>query len=167
MTGASRAAAHSPAAGAPDAKTRGDPAHPQFRIVDWPFYLLARTARRYEMDMEHALQRIDMDVPSWRAVMWLHEHNPSSVSELAEHAVIRLSTMTRVVQRLEKRGLVTVARRAADARVTDVHITSNGEQVVKQLRAVASRVYQAAFKDFDPADIETLNDLLRRVFGNL
>jgi len=113
------------------------------------------------------LQRIDMDLPSWRAVMWLHEHNPSSVSELAEHAVIRLSTMTRVVQRLEKRGLVTLARRAADARVTDVHITSNGEHVVKQLRAVASRIYQAAFKDFDAAQIETLNGLLRRVFGNL
>ena len=167
MTGGSRVATQSRTAGELDAKTRGDPAHSQFRIVDWPFYLLARTARRYEMDMEHALQRIDMDVPSWRAIMWLHERNPSSVSEIAEHAVIRLSTMTRVVQRLDKRGLVTVARRAADARVTDVHITANGEQVVKQLRAVASRVYQAAFKDFDAADIETLNGLLRRVFGNL
>ena len=168
MTGASRAAARSrSAAGELDAKTRGDPAHPQFRIVDWPFYLIARTARRYEMDMEQALQRIDMDVPSWRAIMLLHEHSPSSVSEIAEHAVIRLSTMTRVVQRLEKRGLVTLARRAADARVTDVHITSSGEQVVEQLRAVASRIYQAAFKDFDAADIETLNSLLRRVFGNL
>ena len=167
MTGASRAAARSPNAGDLDAKTRGDPAHPQFRIVDWPFYLIARTSRRYEMDMEHALQRIDMDVPSWRAIMWLHEHNPSSVSQIAEHAVIRLSTMTRVVQRLEKRGLVTLARRAADARVTDVHITADGEQVVMQLRDVASRIYQAAFKDFDAADIETLNDLMRRIFRNL
>src|SRR5882724_571928 len=150
-----------------DAKTRGDPAHPRFRIVDWPFYLIARTARRYEMDMEDALQRIDMDLPSWRAIMWLHEHSPSSVSEIADHAVIRLSTMTRVVQRLEKRGLVTLSRRAADARVTDVHITPGGEEVVSQVRSFASRIYQAAFKDFDAAEIETLNGLLRRVFGNL
>jgi MarR family transcriptional regulator, organic hydroperoxide resistance regulator len=167
MTGVIRVAARSRSSGELDAKRRGDPAHPQFRLADWPFYLIARTARRYEMDMEDALQRIDMDLPSWRAIMWLHEHNPSSVSEIAEHAVIRLSTMTRVVQRLEKRGLVTLARRAADARVTDVHITSNGEQVVEQVRAVASRIYQAAFKDFDAAEIETLNQLLRRIFGNL
>src|SRR5437762_205980 len=132
MTSASRAATRSRSAGELDTKERGDPAHPQFRIVDWPFYLIARTARRYEMDMEDALQRIDMDLPSWRAIMWLHEHNPSSVSELAEHAVIRLSTMTRVVQRLEKRGLVRLARRAADARVTDVYLTPNGEKVVEQ-----------------------------------
>lgn len=167
MTGASRVAARSRTPDELDAKRRGDPAHPQFQLVDWPFYLIARTARRYEMDMEDALQRIDMDLPSWRAVMWLHEHSPSSVSEIAEHAVIRLSTMTRVVQRLEKRGFVTLARRAADARVTDVHITPDGERVVEQGRTVASRIYQAAFKDFDAAEIEALNDLVRRVFSNL
>ena len=59
--------------------------------------------------MEEALRRIDMDVPSWRAIMLVHERNPSSVSEIAERAVIRLSTMTRVIQRLEKRGLVKLA----------------------------------------------------------
>jgi MarR family transcriptional regulator, organic hydroperoxide resistance regulator len=168
MTNASPATAHSGnPAGEHDAKRRGDPANPEFRIVDWPFYLIARTARRYEMDMDHALRRIDMDVPSWRAVMLLHERSPSSVSEVAEHAVMRLSTMTRVVQRLEKRGLVTLARRAADARVTDVHITPSGEKVVAQVRAIASRIYQSAFRDFDAGEIQALNTLLRRVFGNL
>jgi hypothetical protein len=29
-----------------DAKRRGDPAHPEFKVADWPFYLIARTARR-------------------------------------------------------------------------------------------------------------------------
>jgi len=150
-----------------DAKVRGDPAHPDFRIADWPFYLITRTARRYEMDMELALRRIDMDLPSWRAMMLLHECSPSSVSEIAERAVIRLSTMTRVVQRLEKRGLVTLSRRAADARVTDVYITAAGEKIVKQVRSVASRIYQSAFKDLDAAQIEVLNSLLLRVFKNL
>jgi MarR family transcriptional regulator, organic hydroperoxide resistance regulator len=151
----------------PNAKLRGDPAHPAFRIADWPFYLIARTARRYEMDMEHALRRIDMDLPSWRATMLLHERSPSSVSEIAERAVIRLSTMTRVVQRLEKRGLVTLSRRASDARVTDVYITPDGERVVEQVRAVASRIYQSAFQNLDASEIGTLNALLLRVFNNL
>jgi DNA-binding MarR family transcriptional regulator len=75
--------------------------------------------------------------------------------------------MTRVVQRLEKRGLVELARRAADARVTDVHITASGEEAVRQVRAVASRIYHSAFSDLDATDIETLNELLRKVFANL
>ncbi len=150
-----------------DAKTRGDPAHPEFRIADWPFYLIARTAGRYEMDMDQALRRMGMDVPSWRALMLLHESSPSGVSEMAERAVMRLSTMTRVVQRLQKSGLVRLATRAADARVTEVHITPNGEQVLQQVRTVASRIYQSAFEHLDSAEIETLNGLLRRVFNKL
>jgi DNA-binding MarR family transcriptional regulator len=150
-----------------DAKTRGDPAHPQFQIADWPFYLIARTAGRYEMDMDQALRRVGMDVPSWRALMLLHESSPSGVSEMAERAVMRLSTMTRVVQRLQKSGLVRLTTRAADARVTEVHITANGEQVLQRVRAVASRIYQSAFEDLDSTEIETLNGLLRRVFSNL
>lgn len=156
-----------PNTGLPDAKLRGDPAHPDFKIADWPFYLIARTTRRYEMDMEEALKRIDMDVPSWRAIMFLHEQNPSSVSEIADRAVTRLSTMTRVIQRLEKRGLVRLDTRAADARVTDVFITLQGEEVLEQVRAVASRIYQAVFKDMTAAEIQTLNNLVLRVFNNL
>jgi DNA-binding MarR family transcriptional regulator len=167
MTSSSRNTARARAFNPPDAKHRGDPAHPAFRIADWPFYLITRTANRYEMDMERALKRIDMDLPSWRAMMLLHECSPSSVGEIAERAVIRLSTMTRVIQRLEKRGFATVSRRDSDARVTDVYITTEGEAVVAQVRAVASRIYQAAFKDLNAAEIETLNGLLLRVFDNL
>ncbi len=162
-----RATARTRATPEPNAKELGDPANADFRVENWPFYLIARTARRYEMDMERALRRIDMDVPSWRAIMLLHERSPSSVSEIAERAVIKLSTMTRVVQRLEKRGLVTIARRPADARVTDVYITPAGERTVQQVRTLASRLYQSAFKDMSPADVEMLNALLRRVFDNL
>jgi DNA-binding MarR family transcriptional regulator len=155
------------AARAVDAKRRGDPAHSGFRIAGWPFYLIARTAGRYAIDMEDALRAIDMDLPSWRALMLLHEVNPSSVSEITERAVMRLSTMTRVVQRLEKRGLVRLAARKRDARVTEVFITPEGERAVTRVRAIASRIYHIAFHDLTAAEIATLNALLGRVFRNL
>src|SRR5690349_11539685 len=102
------AKANSRATAAVDAKVLGDPGMPQFEIEASPFYLIARTAGRYAIDMENALRVIDMDLASWRALMLVHAVNPSSVSEITERAVMRLSTMTRVVQRLEKRGLVRV-----------------------------------------------------------
>jgi len=153
--------------GAPDAKLRGDPGFADFKIEDSPFYLIARTAGRYAIDMENALRVIDMDLPSWRALMIVFETNPSSVSEIADRAVMRLSTMTRVVQRLEKRGLLKVARRKGDARVTEVYISSTGERAVLQVRAIASRLYNIAFHEFTADEIEMLNALLPRVFGNL
>jgi MarR family transcriptional regulator, organic hydroperoxide resistance regulator len=122
---------------------------------------------RYSIDMENALHAIDMDLPSWRALMIVAETNPSSVSEIADRAVMRLSTMTRVVQRLARRGLLKVKRRKGDARVTEVYINSKGVRAARQVRDIASRFYNLAFHDFDAAQIDTLNTLLRRVFGNL
>jgi len=156
-----------PRTGRADAKERGDPASAAFQIEEWPFYLIARTAGRYAIDMEKALRRLELDLASWRALMLVHERNPSSVSEIAERAVTRLSTMTRVIQRLERRKLVRLTRRSGDARVTEVNITDSGERMVSQVRTIASHIYAAAFRDLDAADIETLNALLRRVHGNL
>lgn len=150
-----------------NAKLRGDPGSAGYVIADSPFYLIARTAGRYAMDMEDALRSIDMDLPSWRALMLLHEINPSSVSEITDRAVMRLSTMTRVIQRLEKGGLVKLAARKGDGRVTEVFITPEGESAVKQVRAIASRIYNIAFHDITASEIATLNALLGRVFRNL
>jgi DNA-binding MarR family transcriptional regulator len=153
--------------GSIDAKRRGNPGFADFRIADSPFYLLARTMGRYSIDMENALHAIDMDLPSWRALMIVAETNPSSVSEIADRAVMRLSTMTRVVQRLERRELLKVKRRKGDARVTEVYINSKGARAARQVRDIASRFYNLAFHDFDAAEIDALNGLVRRVFGNL
>jgi DNA-binding MarR family transcriptional regulator len=150
-----------------DARLRGDPGSPHFEIDASPFYLIARTAGRYAMDMENALRILDLDLASWRALMLVHTTNPSSVSEITERAVMRLSTMTRVVQRLQKRGLVRVDTRKGDGRVTDVFITSEGEEMVTKIRAIASRIYNIAFHDLTAAEIATLNALLGRVFRNL
>jgi DNA-binding MarR family transcriptional regulator len=150
-----------------DAKVLGDPGAPQFEIEASPFYLIARTAGRYAIDMENALRVIDMDLASWRALMLVHTVNPSSVSEITERAVMRLSTMTRVVQRLEKRGLVRLETRKGDGRVTEVFITAAGEAMVTKIRAIASRIYNIAFHDLTAAEIASLNALLARVFRNL
>ena len=148
-------------------RLRSDPASPSFRIADYPFYLLNRIAARYAIDMSDALKAIGMDLPTWRALMILHERSPRSVSEIAVQAVVRLSTMTRVVRRLERAGLVRLATRSSDARVTEVQITIRGEDALRRVREVAGRVYARAFADFSPQDIELLNGLLVRVMSNL
>ncbi len=149
------------------ARLRSDPASPGFRIGDYPFYLVNRIAGRYAIDMSDALKAIGMDLPTWRALMILHERSPRSVSEIAVQAVIRLSTMTRVVRRLERSGLVHLATRSSDARVTEVVITPRGLEAVRRVREVAGRVYHRAFADFSERDIEALNGLLVRVMRNL
>lgn len=150
-----------------DAKRRADPGFPDFALADSPFYLLVRTAGQYELAMANALRAIGKDLPSWRALMIVHEHSPTSVSEIAAESVTRLSTMTRVIQRLEKQGLVKLARSDADARVTEVSITASGERAALRVREVASQIFSSAFGDSTAAEIASLNQMLRRLHAKL
>jgi DNA-binding MarR family transcriptional regulator len=150
-----------------DAKQLGDPGDAGFLLKNSPFFLIARVSGRYVLGMERVLKEIGMDMPGWRTLMIVREREPSSVSEIADLAVMRLSTMTRVVQRLELRGLVRLAARPTDARRTDVFLTADGRAMVRRVRTVASRTYRKAFHEMPAADLEVLNSLLRRVFDNL
>ncbi len=150
-----------------DAKLRGDPESADFRLGNSPLYLIVRTAGRYAHEMQNALDASGMDLLSWRALMIVDETSPSSVSEIAERSVTRLSTMTRVVQRLEKKNLVSLAKRRSDARVTEVHLTALGKRCVERERATAGEIYRRAVRGFSSADVAALNRFTRRIFANL
>jgi DNA-binding MarR family transcriptional regulator len=150
-----------------DAKRRGDPEFPDFQLADSPLYLIVRTAGRYAQELENALNASGIDLLSWRALMIVNEVSPSSVSEIAEQSVTRLSTMTRVVQRLEKKSMVKLAKRRSDARVTEVRLTTLGKRWVERERGTAGEIYRRAMQGFSAADIAALNALTRRIFANL
>jgi DNA-binding MarR family transcriptional regulator len=149
------------------AKRRGNPANDDFELRHSPFFLLSRLSNRYVQNLDAVLKAIDMDVPGWRTLMIVAEHEPRSVSEIADLSAIRLSTMTRVVQRLIQQGLVRVQPRAEDARKTDVYLTPAGRAACKRVRVIASGVYERATSDFTDADITRFCDLLLRAYRNL
>ena len=149
------------------AKALADPTQGDFRLDNSPLYLLARTYGRYTFAMERSLKAIGMDLPRWRVLMIINERNPSSISEIADRAVMRLSTMTKVARRLEKEGLVRLAPRETDGRITDVFMAPQGFAAVDNIRRVAGRVFAQAFADFSDAEVAKLVEMERRLLHNL
>ena len=150
-----------------NAKERGDPAAPGFRIEDSPFFQMNRTAGSYAFAMEQALRALDTDIPRWRVLMLAHERGPVSVGQIAENAVLKLSTATKVIQRLRDEGLLVLRRGRSDGRVTDVRTTAAGDAAVAIIRQVASTLYRRAFRDIDANDIQQLIRILSRIEKNL
>ncbi len=150
-----------------DSRKLGDPGTPLFTLAKYPFYQLNRVANRYNTLIEARLRRIGIDVPSWRVLMILGETAPLSVGAIAERAVINLSTMMRIIQRMRRAALVTTARNTADARVTDVTMTPAGEARLAQARATTAPVYQQLIADFSAEDFDGLIALLERLNANL
>ncbi len=145
----------------------GDPGTPAFSVSHYPFFQLNRLASRYNVVIEARLRALGLDVPGWRVLMILGEANPRGTGEIAQAAVINLSTMTRVVARMARAGLVRLGRRAGDARVREVHLTEAGAEMLGRAREATAPVYAAAIKGFSQSEFAALLALLGRMHDNL
>lgn len=150
-----------------DSRHLGDPGTPDFRLERYPFYLLNRTVGRYNTLIEARLRAIGLDVPYWRVLMILGETMPLGVNRIAAAAVINLSTMMRIVQRMERDGLVRSAPSSGDARVTEVALTAAGEAKLAAARAITAPIYATVIDGFSERDFDRLTILLNRLYGNL
>ena len=148
-----------------DAKILGDPASPGFRVELSPFFQMNRTVGAYGLTMERALRAVGMDIPRWRVLMLAHERGPVSVGEIADGGVLKLSTATRVVQRLRDEGLVRLRRSSVDARVTEVQTTAAGRcqrSLPGRLRRPGWRGSRSPYQDPHPRSEEPPGGALAR-----
>lgn len=150
-----------------DPRDLGDPGSDAFRVDSYPFYQLNRAVSRYNIVIEGALRTLDIDIPTWRVLMILGEESPRSIGQIAKSAVIHLSTMMRIIERMMKAGLVERAPNASDGRVTDVILTDHGREKLAAARVLTAPLYRQVIRGFSQSDFTRLLDLLNRLHGNL
>lgn len=138
-----------------------------FELENWPFYWLTHTFGRYQAALEQMLKSLDLDVPRWRVLLLLGGGDAQSVTYLAKEAITKLSTMTRIVQRMERDGLVKTRASAADARVTEVYLTARGGRARTKAWDAADEMYARAFNGISDEKIRRMNRLLKDVYDNL
>lgn len=88
---------------------------------------------------------------------------PVAMRALAETLACDASNVTGIINRLEKRGLVRREVNESDRRVTNLVITSEGEQVVDTIRA-RMRATRDGLDRLGDQDRDRLYALLERVF---
>lgn len=144
-----------------------DPSDEAFRLEDWPLYWITRVSRHYAMDLDRALKRVGMDLARWRVLMILQQFGPVSVSTIAEHAVIKLPTMTKTILRMAADGLVTTSPDKSDRRVTIVAVTELGAKATSKVRQQAGRLFQTAFSDVTAEESSVMTVTLKKILSNL
>ena len=88
-------------------------------------------------------------------------------SDIAERMIERDPDITRLIDRLEKRGLVKRIRSRRDRRVVEVGITHKGLVVVRGLDAHVQRLPKALFGGLGAERVRQLSTLLEAVISEL
>ncbi|MCJ2182433.1 MarR family transcriptional regulator [Novosphingobium sp. 1949] len=150
-----------------DLRPLGNPSSENFRLDAYPFYLLNRAASRYNVVIESELRRIGIDIPAWRVLMILGEAQPLSIGQVAKSAVINMSTMMRIIERMTKAGLIETNPSEADGRVKEVLLTDHGKAKLADARIVTAPLYDKIIKGFSAAEFSTMLQILERLHDNL
>lgn len=150
-----------------DRRQTGNPGSSNFAIADYPFYQLNRTVSRYNILIERLLREIQLDIPTWRVLMILGEASPQSVSQIAERAVINISTMVRIADRMKRSGYVLAEPSTQDRRVTQLDLTELGHERLAAARQLTAPLYHQAIAGFSGQDFGRFLDLIERLHANL
>ena len=111
------------------------------------------------------LADVDVTEQQWRVLRVLDEMGPLDSTQLAEHSSLLLSSLTRIVQTLVDKGLVTRVTNARDRRKQTVTITPKGRTVItnnlERAREIAARIEAHMGRDRLDALLDLLAELER------
>lgn len=104
----------------------------------------------------------------WRVLRVLHEEGPLEPTRIAETACLLLPSLTRILQKLEEKGLIRRRRDAQDKRKQIIEVTPDGAALIDAnldtARALTERVRDALGAEKYEALLDLLGDLYESDF---
>lgn len=111
----------------------------------------------------------DLTPNQYNVLRILRGSDPSRLAsgEIAERMIARDPDVTRLVDRLTRRGLVVRVRGRQDRRVVEVAITDKGREVLKELDPHVGRMPRAMLGHLGAKKLEELATLLENVLEGM
>ena len=130
-------------------------------------YLLNRAGARIATAFGEEVRPLGATLQMWRVLAALRERDGRRMGDLSETTSIEVSTLTRLVDNMEKKGLVARRRAAGDARVVALFVTAAGRRLTQRILPIAERYETVALAGFEPREAEALKAALRRLYANM
>lgn len=143
----------------PTSALRNAPLHRAFKAVEQAF-------------RQHFLQRLrqeNIDLFPGAAPLILHlgDEDNLTMSELGKRCSLESSTMTPLVDELERRKLIGRVRAVEDRRVIRLHLSPEGRDLVPRLRAILLDLQALAVCNIPDSDLAAMHRVLEGILTNL
>ena len=84
-----------------------------------------------ELYSKELSKKYSISAAQLNCLLALFENGPLPPSQIAKHILVKSSTVTGVVDRLEQKGLVKRVRNSPDRRIVTIELTETGNQLAK------------------------------------
>lgn len=147
-------------------------AESEFKLDDYALekavpYLLNRAGVRIGETFSHELVKFNLTLPMWRVIASLLRTDAQRMTHLAEYTSIDISTLSRLIAALEKKGLVKRKPSETDKRSVHVLLQEAGRDLATRVAPLADLYERVALANISPDEIATLKRLLVQIYNNI
>ncbi|MGF6770549.1 DNA-binding MarR family transcriptional regulator [Paraburkholderia sp. GAS199] len=147
--------------------TKPDPASPDHPINESVGYLIARVQSQLnQMVTQRTLANLGVTATQASMLFMLAIGRCTTAAELAREYAIDASAVTRLLDRVEKRGLLSRMRSVKDRRVVQLSLTNSGRELANQIPEIFTQALDRAVLGFTPEEVGFLKSMLRRLYAN-
>lgn len=125
------------------------------------------TVKAFAARMSEKLKSTGVSRIQFWALVQLVDSGPLSLSELTERLFISKATGVRLIDRMERDGLVNRRIDPLDSRTKRVAMTDKAFKIWDQISFTGRQLLDEAYNAVDPVDIETVKKTLFQVRRNL
>jgi DNA-binding MarR family transcriptional regulator len=129
-------------------------------------YYLSKARNVLIERMDRAVKPLGLTAQQIGVILLLSCGRANTPFELSRAMSYDSGSMTRMLDRLEKKGFIVRIRSEADRRMVELELTQLGREAASQLPALGSAVFDEQLRGFSATEVETLTDLLRRFIAN-
>lgn len=130
-------------------------------------YLMKKIISGMAQQIDTALKPTGLTQAQWLPLYWVSEGKAATGAELARACHVDAGAMTRMLDRMEAKGLFRRERLNEDRRVVNLVLTPQGQVAAKAVPQALSDTQNAALAGFSYEEWQTLRSLLGRVLANV
>jgi len=142
---------------------RGD----DYPMADSVGYLIKQLRAAQERLVDAEMAEHDLTGVQWGPLLIIHHGIGTTAAEIARWGCVDTGAVTRMLDRLEAKGLVRRTPCPNDRRVMQLALTPEGERLCREIPFGLARVGNQLLRGFTPDEFETLKGFMRRMLANV
>jgi DNA-binding MarR family transcriptional regulator len=129
-------------------------------------YLIKQLAHTIGRELDRRMTEIGLTDAQWKPLLLLQHGGCTTAVDLSRIACHDAGSVTRLLDRLEAKGLVQRVRSAEDRRVVNLELTDEGKKIAAQVPQIIVELANEVLKDFSQSEFEQFTNLLTRALAN-
>jgi len=127
---------------------------------------IGRARRAIVEAIDRKLAPLEISHAQWIVVMLLGDNAASTAAELCKILIYDPGAMTRLLDRMEKKGVLRRVRTKGDRRTVRLELTADGKRLYPRILEALVEVFNRLLHGFSKNDVRQLEELLKRMLAN-